>query len=1004
MDDRTKLTLLRGIRSGAFTDRQKLEAIRAIRSNADDQSVSDLVGSLAFSTLNKGKSLKELVDERQGIDRDAFDYKTGADSSLRALISFGETESDKESILKSIVGAGGYTRDAGGRLALTPKGQEERGMAPSDKNIVIEDEGFSFGDVADITGSIPEIAGSVVGGVLGAPLGLLGSAAGAGLGAAGAQAVEEGIETLLGVQTQTLGEVAKDVAIEGAIGAGADLVGGAIFAIGRGAARSATGAASRLGRPSIDTTEEQLARAEGLLGRGFTPSLELAGAPQFIAFQQKFLENVSKNTARIQNNTSTALARKADFLESVGADPLGELSEAIQFLAPGQLNKLRVIRDQNSKDALEAITDSVKVLRQGAEEGVDLNRAVLDEIRIAFDNFDKITRDKYAMVTETLKKVEVPVTLRNGRQIMKEGGTVKLFDTGALNSKLKDILERAGSRNLLDPVVDQAYSIVEDFGKMASFENLVNFRKFLTDNAYFNTGMSTKGAKEVTKLREMVDAMLGETNILDNIPGLLGRERMLMSKASEMLYKAHDDFRQGMKRFDELQKMNIIRSLKELEKEPQRFVDRFFEKVIKPDSPERLKVVLNATDNPEVIRDMLAKRYLDDALEASDVDFNNPNKFDGGTFYRQVKKLKGTGKELFGEDWDRVQRLARAVSFNGQRKIDREILDQVIAQDPGADIVTTLTRLNEAQVNLDEALSAKVARDIDAGVLTPEDAARKIVSPSTTDSETVRILRSFQDTPEIKEKIRAYVLDDILQSVTVDVFSNKANANSLKEVVDSYKPGVLKRILGEDTFSGLRQFADDLATLSDLSKEGSIAAAGITSRIFSHPVNTLLQMGRFRFLSRMFSDPETVRRYIKLRRQLEASPEGRGEAIISMMNEVAAEQGVDAAKMAEKARRAVQNLDVGARVARQSAARPVVESFGPDERSVPRVQPPEAFSFANMFEPAQPMAQTSRRPLSPIEGIRQSAIEKSLRQRATENPAIAASLLGGLGSAALLNR
>lgn len=79
MDDRTKLTLLRGIRSGAFTDRQKLEAIRAIRSNADDQSVSDLIGSLAFSTLNKGKSLKELIDERQGIDRDAFDYKTGAD-------------------------------------------------------------------------------------------------------------------------------------------------------------------------------------------------------------------------------------------------------------------------------------------------------------------------------------------------------------------------------------------------------------------------------------------------------------------------------------------------------------------------------------------------------------------------------------------------------------------------------------------------------------------------------------------------------------------------------------------------------------------------------------------------------------------------------------------------------------------------------------------------------------------------------------------------------------
>jgi len=1003
MDERTQLTLLRGLRSGSFNERQQLEAIRALKGDVDNERVADLVGSLAFSTLYKGKSLKEMVDDRQGIDRDAFDYKTGADSGLRALVSFGETESDKESILRSIVGEGGYTRDAGGRLALTPKGQEERGMKPIDKNIVIEDEGFSFGDVADITGSLPEITGSVVGGILGAPLGLLGSAAGAGLGGATGQAVEEGVEKLLGVQTQTLGEVAKDVAIEGAIGAGADLIGGAIFAIGRGAARTATGAAGRLGRPSIDTTEEQLLRAEGLLERGFTPSLELAGAPQFIAFQQKFLENVSKNASRIQNNTATALARKSDFLESVGADPLGELSEAIQFLAPGQLVKLRRVRDANSKDALDAITTSVNVLRQGAEEGVDHNRAVLDKISVAFHNYDKITRNKYNMVTEKLKKIQTPVTLRNRQQIMKEGGTVKIFNTNVLNSTLKDILERAGSRELLDPVVNQAYTVVQDFGKMASFENLVNLRKFLTDNAYFNTSMSTKGGKEVTKLREIVDAMLGEDNILDNVPGLLGRERALMSQASEMLYKAHDDFRKGMKRFDELQKMNIIRSLKELEKEPQRFVDRFFEKIIKPDSPERLRTVLKATDNPEVIRDMLAKRYLDDALRSSGVDFNDPNKFDGGTFYTKIKNLKGTGRELFEDDWDRVQRLARAISFNGQRKIDREVLDQVIAQDPGQDIITTLTRLNEAQINLDQALSAKVARDIDAGVLTPEDAARKIISPSTTDSETVRILKSFQDTPEIKDKIRAYVLDDILQSVSVDVFANKANANSLKEVVSSYKPGVLKRVLGDETFNGLKQFADDLADLSDLSKEGSIAAAAITSRIFSHPINALMQLGRFRFLSKIFNDPETVRRYIKLRRQLESSPEGRGEAILSIMNEAAAEQGIDASKMAERARRAAQNVEIGARVARQSVARPIAGALSQEDQQIPQVAPSPLFSSVDMFEPAA-ATQVASRPMSPIEAIRQSAVEKSLRQRAIDNPAVAASLLGGLGSAALLNR
>ena len=67
-------------------------------------------------------------------------------------MSFGETESDREAILKSIVGEDGYVRDKGGQLALTPTGQKIRGMEPTGKNIVIEDEGFSMRDFSDLAG------------------------------------------------------------------------------------------------------------------------------------------------------------------------------------------------------------------------------------------------------------------------------------------------------------------------------------------------------------------------------------------------------------------------------------------------------------------------------------------------------------------------------------------------------------------------------------------------------------------------------------------------------------------------------------------------------------------------------------------------------------------------------------------------------------------------------------------------------------------------------------
>ena len=156
-----------------------------------------------------------MTQTKQSTQDQGFDYETGADSGLRAKISFGETAEEQEAILSKIVGQEGYTKDSFGRLALTPAGQASRGMDPINGNLVIEDEGFSFGDVADLAGILPETIGSVAGGILGLPAGLLGASAGAAAGGALGQTIEEGVESLLGVQKQTLGEVAGDFATEG---------------------------------------------------------------------------------------------------------------------------------------------------------------------------------------------------------------------------------------------------------------------------------------------------------------------------------------------------------------------------------------------------------------------------------------------------------------------------------------------------------------------------------------------------------------------------------------------------------------------------------------------------------------------------------------------------------------------------------------------------------------------------------------------------------------------
>ena len=147
--------------------------------------------------LGQLKGLEQAGDSISNKDRENFDYKTGADSGLRALLSFGESAEDQEAILTKLVGADGFTRDNEGRLALTLEGQRKRGLDPIGKNLVIEDEGFSFGDIADLTGFVPETVGAIGGTILGLPLGLAGASAGAGAGAALGQTIEEGVESLL---------------------------------------------------------------------------------------------------------------------------------------------------------------------------------------------------------------------------------------------------------------------------------------------------------------------------------------------------------------------------------------------------------------------------------------------------------------------------------------------------------------------------------------------------------------------------------------------------------------------------------------------------------------------------------------------------------------------------------------------------------------------------------------------------------------------------------------
>ena len=87
-----------------------------------------------------------------------FDTNTGIKSNaLRSALSVAETNEEEDAILRKFdLVDDDFLRDNRGRLALTPTGAAKFGQE-TDRNILIDEEGFSRYDFSDLAGIVPEL-------------------------------------------------------------------------------------------------------------------------------------------------------------------------------------------------------------------------------------------------------------------------------------------------------------------------------------------------------------------------------------------------------------------------------------------------------------------------------------------------------------------------------------------------------------------------------------------------------------------------------------------------------------------------------------------------------------------------------------------------------------------------------------------------------------------------------------------------------------------------------
>jgi len=677
---------------------------------------------IKLAKLVESRRSASKVEEQQSAaaqQEQLFDTSSGIkDAKLRALLSTAETAEEEEAQLQKLygLGEGDYARDNRGRLAITKQGGTKLGME-LEKDTLVDEEGFSRYDFADLAGIVPDIAGGVGGTIGGAALGtallpgigtFIGGVLGAGFGTAAAGGVEEGVEALAGVSRQTAGEIATDLKNDFLIGAGSELfIGGAIRIVApffRGMkGRKLEGQDLETAGISLTPIEEG--------GFGIQPGLGNVGGSSLIARQQIIGEKVAGGaTKRLRTNFKNMQTTIGKYKQAVGADASAPISassaeeagEAIISSVKTQAAKISFAEEAAKKAVLEEFDALAQGLGAAAAKNQNLDQSIFKDLTVALKNFDDLNATKFGSIDAVLKN---------------EAGDAAILSTSGLKEAAK-ILEGRYSSAIaaggLSPKTASeaaaASSIIsgfKDLGEKASFTQLYNLRRELFDASFTFKGRG--GGTQLESAVNLLDNVMSKEAIEQGIKGLDidAQSYNLLMKAADELPAARGFYKDGKTAIENMQSAASLSGLTDAVQSGTIMAKTdFLKNIVANKFPEpltrTLKVIeMNAVKGQdgkamaEAFRKKLSSEWLADAVAKTASKGTDPLAFKGSYFSQAIDDLGSTGKVLFGDSYDDVVKLA-----------DEIRLTTIPGKTSTVDVEAALTTLgaNNAPVPLVEAL------------------------------------------------------------------------------------------------------------------------------------------------------------------------------------------------------------------------------------------------------------------------------------------------------------
>ena len=853
-----------------------------------------------FSPQQKSRSFDDLLEEAkkttptvQGQPQQSnFDTESGIqDFGLRSALSVAENNAEEEAILaKQGFTAQDYTRDNRGRLALTPSGARKVGVQ-TDKNVLIDEEGFSRNDLSDLVGILPELAGGVTGAIKGAAIGtgvapgfgtLLGGAVGAFVGGGGGSLVEEAIEGVAGVSKQTAGDIAQDAAIEGGIAAAGELLFGIPILAYRAIAPS--------GKKFIQEASKEDLRitAEGIK-RGLEPTIaQIKGRPIAAKFQQ-LQESVLGGSPRTQK-ISEAMEREIGELNKFVSQAATEGSQksAGELFVEFEKKFGKELAQKQTRaygSIMNALKESADNLAGGLERNLQIDDNIFNFVQQSAKNFEDTMSQQWATINEV---IETAI------------GDTKILPT-ALVKDVADLAEKkflqAGTGELATEEGKVGLKLVRELrelGDKASFTDAYQLRRKLWDlkNAPKTEAELTQKAiidKSLNLTQVWDDAIRQVDNLLlrSNIDSLsaeitdtLGSEAFKkMQVASKLLPKAREQFREGTALYNDISSTLGSKELVEQMRSGAFNINRpgaltgLTERVIgkggTPTGLNRLKKALDDTQYNQ-IKTQMGKEWLQGALNKTGFDSINPGNFKPNEFIKSLDDLGETGVELYGRaEFNRLKQVAKGFEDLKITNLDEEMIAQAVGQGLDQGVASAMRGALETLQETSRLRTNSVFAKIRNNNLDPEEALDLVMSTGATRGDIRAVMDFYKNSPAELKTIRGAYVENMLDNIgaVTNADGMKALAKNIRTADKSNKLDIIFPNAGDTAgvASNIRDFGKILEKISTNIPKGDLVAAGILANVF----NNVGRIAKMFVLGQLFTGKKAMQEIVEASKKLD---------------------------------------------------------------------------------------------------------------------------------------